>query len=271
MRKKRNTAKHEAVIMLITSAMVLALLTFTGIALREKNGKENGDQQRVDFSKLEEKNTKTAKKEPELAKANTSNAKAKMSDYVTEDPYIVKENTKTSRKELLEMGDGLEEIEPTTYLTDFVQEEIPIEEAPPAFAFTEEDTLLWPVAGNVLIPYSMDKPVFFSTLEQYKCSPAMIIEAPVGKEIVVAANGQVTEVTKKDETGNTVTVNLGNGYEAIYGQLEGILVKEGDYVERGGIIGQVAAPTKCYEVEGSNVYFAVKKDGQYLDPMTKMN
>ena len=34
--------------------------------------------------------------------------------------------------------------------------------------FTESSKLLWPVDGNVLMNYSMDETVYFSTLDQYK-------------------------------------------------------------------------------------------------------
>ena len=41
--------------------------------------------------------------------------------------------------------------------------------------FSEESILEWPASGAVLINYSMDKTVYFSTLAQYKYNPAMII------------------------------------------------------------------------------------------------
>ena len=37
--------------------------------------------------------------------------------------------------------------------------------------FGEDSQLLWPVDGNVLMSYSMDKTVYFSTLDQYRYNP----------------------------------------------------------------------------------------------------
>ena len=37
------------------------------------------------------------------------------------------------------------------------------------------------------------------------------------------------------QTGNTVTMDLGNGYEAVYGQLKEVTVQEGNYVEQGEV------------------------------------
>ena len=51
------------------------------------------------------------------------------------------------------------------------------------------------------------------------------------------------------------------------GQLKDLNVSEGDTVKKGAIIGYVNAPTKYYSEEGSNLYFAMKKDGKPIDPI----
>ncbi len=38
----------------------------------------------------------------------------------------------------------------------------------------------WPVNGHVLIDYSMDQSVYFPTLDQYKLSPAISVQAVEG-------------------------------------------------------------------------------------------
>ena len=43
-------------------------------------------------------------------------------------------------------------------------------------------------------------------------------------------------------------------------------VAQGDVVEQGELLGYVSEPTKYYCEEGSNLYFAMKKDGQVTDP-----
>ena len=46
--------------------------------------------------------------------------------------------------------------------------------------YDPKDSISWPINGNVIIPYSMDTTVYFETLKEYKCSPAMVIEAQTG-------------------------------------------------------------------------------------------
>lgn len=140
----------------------------------------------------------------------------------------------------------------------------------PALDFHEEDGLVWPIVGDVLINYSMDKTIYFPTLQQYKYNPAIVIAANQGESISAAANGRVTSVTYDPVIGNTVVMDLGNGYELTYGQLENITVSEGSYVSVGDGIGTVASPTKYYSLEGTNVYFKLTKDGAPINPMSQL-
>ena len=119
--------------------------------------------------------------------------------------------------------------------------------------------------------YSMDKTIYFPTLQQYKYNPAIIIQANEGDLITAASAGKVSSVFEDDRIGNAITMELGGGYEATYGQLTNILVSEGSYVAAGDVIAEVAAPTKYFSVEGTNVYFKLTKDGEPVNPMTKLN
>lgn len=99
--------------------------------------------------------------------------------------------------------------------------------------FGEDSQLLWPVDGNVLMSYSMDKTVYFSTLDQYRYNPAMIISGAVNDNVIAAAPGLVKSIDNFAQTGITVTLDMGNGYECMYGQLKEVQVKVGDYLEAG--------------------------------------
>ena len=137
----------------------------------------------------------------------------------------------------------------------------------PAVNFSEDTLMEWPVNGNILQDYSMDQTVYFSTLDQYKLSPAIAVGAVEGAPVVAAVNGKVYSVEQDIQTGTTVTMELGNGYQAIYGQLADLTVAEGDTVKKGTTIGYIAQPTKYYSTEGTNLYFEMKKDGEPIDPI----
>lgn len=141
----------------------------------------------------------------------------------------------------------------------------------PILDFGDEDSLVWPIVGDILINYSMDKTTYFPTLQQYKYHPAIVIAATEGETITAAAEGRVTSVSYDSQLGNTIVMDLGNEYELTYGQLENITVSEGSYVTTGDIIGSVATPTKYYSTEGANVYFKLTKNGEPVNPLSRLN
>lgn len=128
-------------------------------------------------------------------------------------------------------------------------------------------SLLWPAAGTILIDYSMDGSVYFPTLNQYKYNPALVIGSDTGNQVLAAAKGIVESTYVDEETGTTLVLNIGNGYKLTYGGLKELQAKEGDVLESGAVLGYVSEPTKYYSTEGSNVYFAMTKDGEPVDPV----
>lgn len=133
--------------------------------------------------------------------------------------------------------------------------------------FAPEDGMIWPMEGDVILNYSMDATVYFATLEQYKYNPAVLIEGEVNDKVYSVARGKVADISNSEVTGCTLTVDMGDGYQAVYGQLKELNFAEGDYVESGHVLGYVAEPTKYFSVEGSNLYFALQKDGVPVDPI----
>ena len=136
--------------------------------------------------------------------------------------------------------------------------------------FTSDSKMIWPVSGTVLMNYSMDKTVYFATLDQYKYNPALVISGAEGDQVLCGAPGIIKSIDVTAQTGTTVTVDLGNGYEVLYGQLKEVPVKVGDQVEAKSILGYIGQPTKYYSVEGCNVYMELRKDGTPVNPVDYM-
>ncbi|GFI31918.1 stage II sporulation protein Q [Lachnospiraceae bacterium] len=137
----------------------------------------------------------------------------------------------------------------------------------PELHFDAAADLSWPLQGNVILNYNMDQTVYFATLDQYKYNPAVILQAAVNTPVNAVASGEVVSIETSEETGLTMTVDMGDGYSARYGQLKEVPKNQGDYVDSGEILGYVSEPTKYYSVEGSNLYFQLLKDDQPVNPM----
>lgn len=223
----------------------------------ENTGEEAGLKTKLSQNKNKEDEEEEEKEETE-AKEKES---AKKSESKKSEPVEKKEEDEEA---------GMFDETADTAMSDNVQAEAISTTVQPALDFNEEDGLVWPIVGDVLINYSMDRTIYFPTLEQYKYNPAIVIAAKQGESIAAAADGRVISVAYDPAIGNTVVMDLGNGYELTYGQLENITVSEGSYVSVGDGIGTVAYPTKYYSVEGTNVYFKLTKDGEPVNPMSRL-
>ena len=135
------------------------------------------------------------------------------------------------------------------------------------YSYNGEQSLAWPLNGDVILPYSMDTTVYYTTLKAYKCNPGMLISGSEGTDIVSAYDGVVESVVDDQEHGTIVTVDMGNGYKCSYGQLMNVTVAEGDEVVLGQNLGEVAPVTAYYTEEGTHLYFAMTKDGEPVNPM----
>lgn len=276
--------------MLASSAFVLTALTMTGIYMqaRDEESKDNG--YTLDFTALE---NNTENKSQEIAQNNQPNPignTVPLENFadVTEDDLDYMP---------MEAGSGNIEIPGLTMISG--QEDLLAEEKPQASVetddsgngakeeqkedgggksepkkvtvskelhFAESDGLLRPVSGEVLIPFSMDSSVYFSTLDQYKYNPALMLDAEEGTSVAACAEGKVIDVFQNAEIGNAVTMDLGDGYQITYGQLQEISVSLDSYVNPGEQVGTIAAPTKYYSIEGANLYLKLTMDGTPVNP-----
>lgn len=242
-----------------------------GIAAKDsKEDKKTDSRDKKDAKAVSEENEETAQTSKEIEKEIKS-SEAKTEETIIEETS--KKQDKSKKKEEEEADAGMFDESVDTAQKNEAPEtaEAISTTVQPTLDFKEEDGLVWPIVGDVLVNYSMDKTVYFPTLQQYKYNPAIVIAANKGDSITAAADGRVVSVSYDPAIGNTVVMDLGNGYELTYGQLENITVSEGSYVSVGDGIGTVAAPTKYYSVEGTNVYFKLTKDGEPVNPMGQLN
>ncbi len=300
-RDRKSSVKKERMIMITSSVFVLAALTMTGLYIKDKNVESQDDGYTIDFTALEDG---AEDKYQEIAKNNKEAVEEEAGLIgeqlpVTEDDldYMPLE-AGSNLIEIPGLTDGVntgvvgEEVqtEVGNASSEATTEETPAEETPspeetsaetdnanqeanadsPVVAeelhFAESEGLLRPVTGDILMHYSMEGSVYFATLDQYKYNPAVVFSAEEGSQVNACAAGQVVNIFENEEIGHAITLDLGDGYQATYGQLKDISVTLNSYVDAGTPLGVVAAPTKYYSVEGSNLYFQLTKDGAFVNP-----
>lgn len=304
-RDRKNSIRKERIVMIASSAFVLAALTMTGVYMKEKSVESKDDGYSVDFAAIEEN---VEDKYQEIAQIDISDVQddtvAQNDTSVTQEGSVANNGYEQNMENdldymPLEAGSSLVEIPGLTegmYSLEEIAEEVneqadliaEVEDEDVAEAqsedvatenivvtkelysselhFSEEENLIRPTAGEILLPYSMDGSIYFATLDQYKYNPAIVFAAGEGTLITACAEGKVVDVFEDAQIGKAVTVDLGDGYQITYGQLEEIQVSVDSYVNPGDAIGSVAAPTKYYSVEGSNLYLQMTKDGEPINP-----
>lgn len=245
-RKRNNNAQKVSLLM----AVVLCVVSMFGIAMLYRNAVKK------------QQNVKSLIETEDAGESELADTEEE-SDAV----YSAKEENETGMEEIPEVEEA--------GVVDATRREEPVNEvyvenievAAGANHFNADSNLTWPVQGEVLMEYSMESPVYFKTLEQFGYSTGMVIQAERGQDVYASADGTVTAVEYTDEYGWTVTVDLGDGYEAVYGQLEEIAVSEGDSIVTGAVIAEVAKPSRNYTVEGDNLYFSLEQNDSTVDPL----
>lgn len=302
-RNRKNSIKKERIIMIASSAFVLAALTMTGVYIKEQDNQVKDDGYSIDFDSLEnnvdqkyEEITQNDQAKAQIQEDLPDNSLAQNNVIEDDLDYLPMEEAGSNLVEIPGLtgqqgednndghmggnapdaeGDKTQEPESQSNNTDADTQEQSEEDKAAASAqvtvskelhFSEEQGLVRPAAGDILMHYSMESSIYFTTLDQYKYNPAVIIAAAQGDAVSVCADGKVLSVFQNEEIGNAVTIDLGDGYQATYGQLGEINVTEGSYVNRGDQLGVVAEPTKYYSLEGSNLYFSLTKDGTAVNP-----
>ena len=262
--------KKEKTIRLAIGGLLLTAVLVSGITVAQIDRKQSArteENAHTETAQAVQKSTDSTE--------DTKTTQETVGDVAGQDTQTAQTDVSVSTQsdEVEAVADEVEAEIPETTETGAEAEETTETSAPVQAAvgnFTEESVLDWPVEGGVAIDYSMDTTTYFQTLNVYKCNPAMIISAHVGDPVQAAADGTVSSIKMNEETGNTVTVDMGNGYEATYGQMTNLAVKEGDSVTRDTVLGYIETTTKYYTKEGDNLYFAVTKDGKPVDPVQYM-
>jgi murein DD-endopeptidase MepM/ murein hydrolase activator NlpD len=120
---------------------------------------------------------------------------------------------------------------------------------------------IWPVKGWVtsgfgprVSPFT-EKPAWHDGLD---------IGAAANAPVQAPAQGRVTAVGFDPKLGTLVKLDHGFGIETLYGHLAKALVKEGQRVKRGEVVGLVGSSGLA---TGPHLHYMVKVHGQALDPV----
>lgn len=251
--------KKQKTIRIAVSSALLLTVAIAGVTMYRAGITEPTKEKQKQEQQMEEDTSLS-----EMAQGEVEESLTEEIADVNTDQAVAENTQQIQQMETSEEASETVEIEESN--TGMITEET-VAQAAPVLNFSDESTILWPITGEILIDYSMDATTYFPTLDQYKYNKAVMLKSSVGTPVQAAATGTVLSIYENEETGSTMTVDLGNGFQAVYGQLKDINTAVGQTVEAGTIIGYIDDPTKYYVKEGANLYFAMTKDEVPVDPM----
>ena len=119
---------------------------------------------------------------------------------------------------------------------------------------------IWPVRGRITSPYGM------RVVSGRKDFHAGIdIGGPTGTNIVAAESGRVSYAGYMRGFGNVIILSHDGGYSTVYGHNSVNLVKKGQYVNKGSIIGKVG---RTGNATGSHLHFEIRSGGNPVNPLS---
>ncbi len=125
---------------------------------------------------------------------------------------------------------------------------------------TKPSVLLWPVNGHISSPFGWRVHPIFGTK---KLHTGIDIGVAYGTPIKAAAGGTVILAQTYGGYGNATAIDHGGGLSTLYGHQSKIIVKVGQKVTMGQVIGYVGCTGYC---TGPHLHFEVRENGTPVDP-----
>jgi septal ring factor EnvC (AmiA/AmiB activator) len=131
----------------------------------------------------------------------------------------------------------------------------------PGFATTRGE-LPWPAEGPVTETFGRKRHPVYDT---YTLQKGIEIDAGAGTAVQAVYEGRVRYADWFQNYGLVVILDHGGDYFTIYGHLESIAVRPGDWVESGGRLGTVG---ETGSLAGPSLYFEVREGTEALNPQS---
>jgi len=85
----------------------------------------------------------------------------------------------------------------------------------------------------------------------------------LGADVVAVAAGVVVYADARSGYGEMVEINHGGGFSTRYGHHDKLIVKVGDIVKKGQVVGKMGSSGRS---TGPHVHYEVYKNGRVVDP-----
>ena len=139
------------------------------------------------------------------------------------------------------------------------------------FGFFKKNEFSLPLSGKISGSHSGGELVKYEALNEWRTHDGIDIAGEIGAEILAAGDGKISSVTNDPLWGTVVEISHEGNIVSIYcGLAPEVLVKAGDEVKLGDVIGTLGETNLAEVDKDSHLHFAMKEKGKFIDPMEKM-
>ncbi len=132
---------------------------------------------------------------------------------------------------------------------------------PEAKPWGESGRFLWPVRGRLSSGYGFRKhPMGGGKLFHH----GIDIRASWGRSVIAGQGGRVISAGWNGNYGKTVFLHHQRGYTTLYAHLSRTLVRKGEYVTKGQVIGKVGNSGRS---TGTHLHLEIRKNGRSQNPL----
>lgn len=127
--------------------------------------------------------------------------------------------------------------------------------------------IVYPTTKDVKKAFSGETPVYSETLKDWRVHNGIDLAAEQGSKIKAITGGTVKEIYNDALFGTTMVIEHDGGFVAYYSGLgETTMVNVDDKVDAGQEIASISN-IPCESADGYHLHLAIKKDGNFVDPV----
>ncbi len=150
--------------------------------------------------------------------------------------------------------------------TETMEQSSTEESSPPAT--NTNGAYIMPLSGEIMTPYSNGELVKSKTLGEWRTHDGVDIKAAEGTPVKSCFDGTVKNVSNDSKWGIMVEIEYPSCTAYFCGLADTVKVKKGQEVKLGDVIGEVGNTSLVENADEFHLHLAMKKDNQWIDPMT---
>ena len=126
--------------------------------------------------------------------------------------------------------------------------------------------------GEIIKDFSNTALKYNSTLKQWEAHKAVDIKGGDNADVMAVMAGEIVSIENNYLKGTVVTIKHNKSLQTVYASLdENVMVKVGDKVKTGDVIGKVSTSAKGESNDGAHLHFEVLVDNIKTDPNLYLN